>query len=188
VLDTRFDIEYTGIERKSDRVEAAQTRYAGRNNFKIVQDSAQNQTSNIRPGDIVVALETMEHIAEHIAVRIIEGIAAQKPGLFICSVPVEIGPAVWLKNIGSFITGYIRHKEYSWRETFWAGIGKLDKLPPHGTGHKGFDWRWLAQTIRHNMRIIEIRKLPVNFLPAMLSTTVFIIAEPRSSRELADRR
>ena len=111
--------------------------------------------------------------------RIIEEIAKIEPKLFICSVPVEIGPAIWFKNIGSLVTGYMRHTEYTWAETFWAGFGKLDKLPPHGTGHKGFDWRWLAQTIRHNMEIEEIRKFPFSLFPAGLSTSVFFIAKPR---------
>lgn len=45
--------------------------------------------------------------------------------------PVEIGPAVWFKKIASMVTGYMRHTEYTWIETFWAGLGKLDKLPTH---------------------------------------------------------
>jgi hypothetical protein len=134
---------------------------------------------NLKRADIVVALETFEHIPEHDVVRIIEAIAASKPRFFVCSVPVEIGPAIWLKNVGSLVTGYMRHKEYSWPETFWAGLYQLDKLPPHGTGHKGFDWRWLAQTIRHNMKIKDIRKFPFSILPAAVAFSVFMVAEPR---------
>jgi hypothetical protein len=147
----------------------------------VVHDSAKNAFSDFEHADIIVALETFEHVPEHDAVRIIEAIAAAKPKIFVCSVPVEIGPAIWLKNVGSFITGYMRHREYRWSETFWAGLYQLDKLPAHGVGHKGFDWRWLAQTIRHNMKIKEIRRFPFNMLPAAVAFSVFMVAEPREA-------
>ena len=117
--------------------------------------------------------------AEHAVVRIVENIARQRPRLFVCSVPVEVGPIIWIKNVGSWLMGYLRHTEYRWHETLWAGLYQLDRLPPHGTGHKGFDWRWLAQTIRHNLRIVEFRRLPARLLPAGLSTSVFFVARPR---------
>lgn len=179
VLNERFDIEYTGIEINSGFVETARLRYAHNPNFLVVHDSAVNALANLKRADIIVALETFEHIPEHDVVRIIEAVASAKPRLFVCSVPVEIGPAIWLKNVGSLITGYMRHKEYRWPETFWAGLYQLDKLPAHDTGHKGFDWRWLAQTIRHNMKIKETRKFPFFMLPAAFAFSVFIIAEPR---------
>lgn len=187
VLSERVYLDYTGVERNAERVRAAKDRYKNRSNFQIVHDSAENQIENITPDHIVVALETLEHIPEHQVVRIVEGIASRKPKLFICSAPVEVGPAVWFKNVGSFITGYMRHEEYTWKETLWAGLGQLDKLPPHGVGHKGFDWRWLAQTIRHNLCIKEIRKFPVNFLPAWCSTSVFIVAQPRDPATFSDK-
>lgn len=179
VLDKQFKIEYTGIEIDPEFVKVAKERYGHKANFSIIHGSAATVLGEIEKPDIIVGLETFEHIPERDVVRIIEEVAAVKPALFVCSVPIEIGPAIWLKNVGSVLNGYMRHKEYSWSETFWAGLYKLDKLPPHGTGHKGFDWRWLAQTIRHNMKIAEIRKFPVNFLPAAIGTSVFIIAEPR---------
>jgi len=179
ILNERFDIDYTGIEVNPLFAEIAQTRYGSNPNFRVIQESAANVLSHMQGADILVALETFEHIPEHEVVRIIEAIATAQPKLFVCSVPVEIGPSVWLKNVGSLITGYMRHTEYRWAETFWAGLYQLDRLPPHGTGHKGFDWRWLAQTIRHNMTILEIRKFPLGFLPAAFAFSVFMVAEPR---------
>ena len=181
ILNERFDIDYTGIEINPLFVEIAQSRYGNNPNFHVIQESAANAISHMKGADILVALETFEHIPEHEVVRIIEAIATAQPNLFVCSVPVEIGPSVWLKNVGSLITGYMRHTEYRWAETFWAGLYQLDQLPPHGTGHKGFDWRWLAQTIRHNMRIIEIRKFPFGFLPAALAFSVFMVASHGSN-------
>lgn len=181
LLNDKFKIDYTGIEINSNFVKTAGERYQTQPNFRIIQDKAENQLNKMADVDIVVALETLEHIPEHIVVRIVEEIAKIKPKFFVCSVPVEIGPAIWFKNLGSLLSGYMRHKEYTWKETFWAGLGELDKLPPHGITHKGFDWRWLAQTIRHNLKIREIRKFPFGLLPAGLSTSVFFVAESRQN-------
>jgi len=178
VLNEKFNIYYTGVEISEDFIKVANSRYGHLSNFTIIHDCVKNVLVNLQPVDIIVALETLEHIPEHDVVRIIESIAKIKPKLFICSVPVEIGPAIWLKNIGSTAVGYVRHKEYSWLETFWSGLYQLDKLPPH-ICHKAFDWRWLAQTIRHNLKILKIRKFPFNTLPAMVAFSVFIVAEPR---------
>ena len=81
------------------------------------------------------------------------------------------------EDVGSLASGYSRHKEYTWRETFWAGLYCLDRLPPHGTGHKGFDWRWLAQTLRKSFKIVHVHKLPSDVFPTALSTSVFFVAE-----------
>jgi len=179
LLDESFQINYAGIEIDPNFVEVARLRYGHRPNFSVFHDSATKALTQIESADVIVALETLEHIPEHDVVRIVETIASIRPRRFVCSVPIEIGPAIWLKNIGSWLTGYMRHTEYRWAETFWAGLYQLDRLPPHATGHKGFDWRWLAQTIRHNMNIIETRKFPLSFLPSAFSTSVFIVAEPR---------
>lgn len=179
LLNERFSIEYTGIELDDHSAAIAKSRYAHNSNFSLISDSVENSFSYMKDADVIIALETFEHIPENKVVRIIEAIAAARPTLLLCSVPVEIGPAIWLKNIGSLLVGYMRHTEYRWPETFWAGLYQLDRLPPHGIRHKGFDWRGLAQTIRHNMRIIEIRKFPFNFLPAAFAFSIFVVAEPR---------
>ena len=179
VLNDRFEIDYTGIEIDPTFVTAARSRYSQHENFRIVHDSVVNALSHLSNADVIVAMETCEHIPENEVVRIIEAVAAAQPGIFVCSVPVEVGPSIWLKNVGSLLTGYMRHREYGWAETFWAGFYQLDRLPPHDTGHKGFDWRWLAQTVRHNMKIVETRKFPIGFLPSTVAFSVFMIAEPR---------
>jgi len=179
VLDRQFKIDYVGIEIDPSSARVAGERYGHKPNFSLIHASAVTALDAIVQADIVVALETLEHIPERDVVRIIEKVATIKPSLFVCSVPVEIGPAIWAKNIGSLLSGYNRHKEYTWLETFWAGLYQLDKLPPHGASHKGFDWRWLAQTIRYNMRIREIRRFPLQFFPSAFSTSVFIVADPR---------
>jgi SAM-dependent methyltransferase len=178
-LNERFRVDYTGIDVSAESLNLARSRHGHHENFALVHGPAQDEMGRFCGVDVVVALETLEHIPEAVVVRIVEAVAAAKPGMFVCSVPVEVGPAVWAKNVGSWLAGYSRHREYTWGETFWAGLGDLEKVPVHGTGHKGFDWRWLAQTVRHNMRVREIRKFPIGFMPAATSSSVFMIAESR---------
>jgi hypothetical protein len=182
VLDARFDIDYTGIDPDPTLAATARARYGSRPNFTLLEASALDRVDRFGGADVVVALETLEHIPERDVVRLVEAVAQARPRRFVCSVPVEIGPTIWMKNVGSWLAGYVRHAEYEWRETFWAGLYRLDRLPPHGVRHKGFDWRWLAQTIRHNLRIVSLRRLPCRLVPFAFSTSVFIVAEPRDAR------
>lgn len=181
LVNQRFRIDYTGIEVRYGLAEVSRKRYGDLANFRVIVGSAADPKVFVDVGrpDIVVALETLEHIPEHHVVRIVEGIAALQPRILACSVPVEVGPAIWAKNVGSWLVGYMRHREYRWAETFWAGLYQLDRLPPHSLGHRGFDWRWLAHTIRHNLEIVRIRRFPSPFLPASCSTSVFFLARPR---------
>ncbi len=186
ILDERFDIDYVGIEIDEEFVQVARERYGQRPNFTIIHDSARNALKGMATPHVVIALETMEHMPEHDAVRIIEALGRLRPSLFVCSVPVEIGPIVWFKNMGSLLMRYRRVSRFGWetvKRTFWASVYRIDKLPPHRLGHTGFDWRWVANTIRYNMTIQEIRKLPLNFLPAGLSTNVFMLAVPREDED-----
>jgi SAM-dependent methyltransferase len=173
-----YGVDYLGVEISTKMAGVAQSRYGHCPNFRILVESAMTVIDRETP-DVVTALETLEHIPEHDVVRLIEKVAARKPKLFIASVPIEIGPTIWIKNVGSWLMRYPRYKEYTWAETFHAGLYRLDRLPPHDTGHKGFDWRWLAQTIRHNMDL-RVITLPLPVLPACVSTSVFMIARPRA--------
>ncbi len=179
-LDPRFRIEYTGIELDRAFCDAAIERHGSRPNFRMRHGSAADDAAYAgldRP-DIVVAMETCEHIPERESFGIVERVARLEPRVFVCSVPVEVGPAIWIKNLGSALMSYHRQRSYRWSDTFWAGLYMLDHLPPHRTGHRGFDWRWLAQTIRHFMRIREIRKNPFQWVPNPFALSVMLIAVP----------
>lgn len=178
-LNDRFNIEYTGIEIEESFVTLAKERYGHCDNFQIHHADALDKLSLIQDHeyDVAISLETLEHIPEHNVVRLLEGLRDSQVKHFVFSVPVEIGPIIWIKNIGSYLMGYLRYKEYTPAQTFWAGLYALDRLPRHGLAHIGFDWRWLAQTVRHNLTITKIKRLPLPFLPTGLSTSIMIFAK-----------
>jgi SAM-dependent methyltransferase len=176
LLNERYKISYLGIELDKAFADTAKARYGENPNFCIVNDSIENHYEKLENVDFLMSLETLEHIPENIVVRLVERIAAANPRYFICSVPNEVGPIVWIKNIGSFLMGYMRHTEYRWSETLNAGLYQLDKVETHGVGHKGFDWRWLAQTIRHNRKITKILSSPFRWLPKTFSVSIIFIS------------
>ena len=179
IINAEHEIQYLGIDASPEFIAAAKSRFSASGNAAFVCASAAD-TSLYAPdsADIVFALETLEHIPERDVVRIVETVCqVVRPRLFIVSVPIEIGPSIWIKNIGVRLMGY-RRTAYTPSQTFWAGLYKLNRLPPHGTGHVGFNWFWLEQTIRHNARIRESRSLPYRWLPKILAPTVMFVAEP----------
>jgi SAM-dependent methyltransferase len=170
-------ITYVGIDKDKNAIAAASARYGDLAHAKFISGSAAD-VSHYTKADIVFALETFEHIRERDVVRIVEHVCAEvRPKLFVVSVPVEIGPSVWIKNLGSRLMGYSR-PEYTLKSSFWAGLYNLNRVPVHKNGHAGFNWYWLEQTIRHNAPIRETRSLPYRWLPKMMTPTVMFVAEP----------
>lgn len=179
LLQDRIDLRYCGIELRRDFAELAQARYGTEPGFEVVNVSVTDAYDRLDGADLIIALDTLEHIPEPIVVRVVETIAARRPSVFYCTVPNEVGPAIAIKNVGSFLMGYQRYREYSWRETFFASIYDLDRVGVHRTAHKGFDWRWLAQTLRQNMQIRRTLTSPAPWVPRCVSPSIGFVCAPR---------
>lgn len=172
--------EYIGVEPLDEFVEIAQKRYGKYKNFSILHSFIE-ESMDLLPEkiDLVTAMETFEHIPEYLVPSILKSISEKNPKLIAISVPVEIGPSIFIKNLGSKLMGYCRYKEYTWKETFLASIYLLDKIPSHTTGHKGFDWRWLKHNIRQYFHIKKINKSPFNFIPSAFAPSICFTAIPK---------
>ncbi len=184
LLSERFPVEYVGIDHDPEFCRVARARYGARPDFQVQCASAEDESAIARLGrpDLVCALEMIEHIPEAASIRMIAGIAALRPRAFVASVPIELGPGVWIKHVGGLMLGYHRHRKRRTAETFWAGLYQTHRLPPHGTGHTGWDWRWLYQTLRCFMDVREVRRSPAPFLPAGLNFSILFVAVPRPER------
>lgn len=180
VLKDRFNVRFIGVEIQEKYVAQTREKYKDDPRVTIMQrDAAEAGLYEETNPDIVVALESMEHIPPDTVVEIIHRLKnIPSLRLFIASVPIEVGPSLWIKNIGSALMGYHRHKEYSWAQTFWAGFYKLDKLPRHNGRHMGFDWRWLAQTIRLNLTMVAVHTSPFDCIPTWLAPSILFVAKP----------
>lgn len=178
-LSPNFSINYTGIELNKDLAEIARSRYDSNKNFSIICNDVQDSFSIFKNFNVIIGLESFEHIPHSVVVRVVEAIGKSNFEYLYISVPNEIGPALAIKNIGSFLMGYERWKEYSWKETFFASIYNLDKVGVHTTRHKGFDWRWLAQTLRQNCKIERVHTSPFDFVPRFLSPSIHFVCKKR---------
>ncbi|MGE3143694.1 MAG: class I SAM-dependent methyltransferase [Hyphomonadaceae bacterium] len=186
-LDAALPISYLGVDQHAAFLAEAERLHGARPNFRALCASADafaaehapTEAAQHGPFDFIFALETLEHMPRDRVARLLDAIAALRPRLFVASVPVEIGPAILLKNVGSALTGYARHREYDWRETLWAACYRLDKLPPHACGHKGFDWRCLKAQIAQRFEIVRMRRFPLGPFPPGLSTSLYFEARPK---------
>jgi hypothetical protein len=174
------ELEYLGIDRNPNHVETARELYGNRPGFRIREGLVQHELDFDFTPDVVVGLEVLEHLPEPDVGPLLTRLAAlSSTRRYVFSVPVEVGPAIAIKNTGSALIGYVRHREYTWKETFWAATYRLDKLPPHGIDHKGFDWRWLRATIRQHFRLLETRCWPFGWIPACVAPNVMFVCEHR---------
>lgn len=166
------DFDYTGIEISEEYCHVAEARYSKHTNFHLINSPINECLDIIRDYDLIIGLESFEHIPEGQVVRVIESIAKSNFKYLYITVPNEVGPALLIKNTGSFLMGYSRHKEYTFKETLHAGAYNLDKVSRHTTLHKGFDWRWLAQTLRQNVIIEDKLTSPFSFIPKFISPSI----------------
>ena len=176
-----IDFEYVGVDMCKEFFDIASQRYNQFENFKIIFDSIENQFDKFTDADVIIGLESFEHMKEWLVVRTIESISKSSFMYLYITVPNEVGPAILVKNIASVLMGYTRHKEYKWRDTFFASVYKLDKVERNdkghqaNIGHKGFDWRWLAQTLRQNVTIVKKTSSPADFIPKFISPSIGFI-------------
>ena len=111
------DFDYTGIEISKEYCHFAERRYSENSNFHLINSPVNKCLKMIEEFDLIIGLESFEHIPERQVVRVIESIAKSNFKYLYITVPNEIGPALFIKNTGSFLMGYSRHKEYTIKET-----------------------------------------------------------------------
>lgn len=179
LLDPLFAIDYVGVEMRQKLCAVARDRFGDRPNFRAVRNIIGNRFDLIDQVDLVIALETLEHIPEDQVAVLIEHIGRAEIDGFYCTVPNEIGPAIAIKNLGSAMIGYRRHREYSWQDTFHSATYRLDKVAPHGTGHKGFDWRALQRVITAHLDIQAVHRSPYGWVPRAVSPSIGFYCTPR---------
>jgi SAM-dependent methyltransferase len=187
-LNPQLQIDYTGIELIEDLYKEAKQRHTGQANCRFILGSVLDsdvQKQLDASYDVIIALETCEHIPARNLPLVFDLLRNKLHcAYFISSVPIEIGPTIFLKNAGSWLLHYGRFREYSARETLNAALSRIDKLPPHSADHayprhKGFDWRSYRYLLHQDFVINQTLHLPLGWLPACLSTNVMFIAQPR---------
>lgn len=150
---------------------------------------------------VVTCMEVLEHCTAEIA----EGVIAQlrrlvaADGVVIVSVPVETGPALLVKTAARAVAGMRGVSGYQERERYapgelarmlFAGARTSIDRPVYETrfpsgapnrfhGHKGFNWRLLAERLRRDFHLRDVRFSPVPVLGRVLNSQVWMTCAPR---------
>jgi SAM-dependent methyltransferase len=110
--------------------------------------------------------------------------ALRPGGQVIIDVPVELGPAVLIKNVGRRVLK-ADQREYTWRESVAATLG-FKVFDPHRfdpeaddefiESHKGFDYRLLkTELASQGFRVTRSVSSPISWLPAALANQEVIL-------------
>lgn len=178
VLNARCAVDsYTALEVDTDFIELNHSRHGKNTNFNCI--SAQELTISPSHYDLIIGLESFEHMTTEAREQYIQHIKKCDFKYLYITVPNEIGPAIMIKNVGSWLMGYIRHEEYYFRETVFASMYRLDKVRPHQQGHRGFDYRALRATLNDNFHITKVYKSPTNYIPLSFSPSVGFLCVKR---------
>lgn len=130
--------------------------------------------------DLVLAMETLEHIPERHLDGYLDRLAAQCDGWIYVSVPVEKGPvfaAKWLAKAALFGDA----ERYTAGEFLWATLGRTERVAR--SDHKGFDWNDIRRRLAERFEIVAVSGIPFRAWPAALSFGVGILGRARRRPE-----
>ena len=175
-LKDHTNLQYHGVDIREDFIAAATQRHPEAS-FDV--DDVTRPDFDFGSYNLIIALETFEHIPEGLLVKTLEKIALESDAHVLASVPIEIGPSVAIKNLGARLMGYNRNSG-NFMETLNAATYQLNKVPTHDTAHLGFNWYWLEQTLRHNFIIDKSASLPISWLPKWIAPTVMFYCSPKT--------
>ncbi len=122
--------------------------------------------------DLIFCLEVLEHVKDPIIMikeifRILK-----KNGMVICTLPIEIGIPLLIRNLVGKIFKYNRPR-YTTKEFLRNIFLKKTGVRPEyigfkefmgDLGHKNFDWRFIEKNLRKYFKKVEIKYFPIKIL------------------------
>jgi SAM-dependent methyltransferase len=150
---------------------------------------------------VVTCMEVLEHCPPDAAERVIREMRrlVAPDGVVVVSVPVETGAALLVKTAARAAAGLRGVSGYQDRERYAPGeLARMvfagartsidrpvyetrfpDGAPNRFHGHKGFNWRLLAERLRCDFDVRDIRFSPVPALRGVLNSQVWMTCVPR---------
>jgi 2-polyprenyl-3-methyl-5-hydroxy-6-metoxy-1,4-benzoquinol methylase len=175
-----------GIDVDPSMLSASEELFAALPNFKFFHV---RETDKIAPQscDLIFCTETLEHV-DDVQTAIERMIACAKPNAkMIISVPIELGPALLVKQIGRYLAnlkGSYGYEKYSPKELFSAAIlwdtnsfPSSHSLNEPNKGHKGFDYRNMEKLLRNKLKIQQTIFSPFPGLGNLLNSTIIWICQ-----------
>jgi hypothetical protein len=130
--------------------------------------------------DISICMETLEHLPLVELDNYLMKLAASTKQYCFVTIPNERGFLMVLKYV--FKKYILRHtpEVYTFRELWYALIGKIDKIERIEGGHKGFDYQQLIKQLGSHFEVVAIEGIPFKWLPLSWSFTVGIVLKQRT--------
>lgn len=181
-----------GAEIETGVVQSNRDRFATRKSLSFVLQSELSGTEHVGQYDAVTCMEVFEHVENQDAYLDLFVRLLRPGGKVIISVPVEIGPAVVLKQAARQVAGWMGAAHYpgvapySWSDlsrSVFAGSTQHVERPLHRDAdgfasycHKGFNWKVLRTKIAQRFTVTSTQASPVSWLPPGLNSQVWITA------------
>lgn len=152
-------------------------------NLHLHVDDIQNSTLSNNKFDLVICLETLEHLSNPSKAISEINRTMKKNAHCIISVPIEIGFPLLLKYLARLILGYGKSYDggYSFRELVNAFFKKPDEIyHSKHLGHKGFDYRSIVRLLRNNFIIEKIEYFPFSILGSNFNYRIILLCKKTS--------
>jgi SAM-dependent methyltransferase len=162
--------------------------------FKLIRDLEKDRCEG-GSFDVVTCTEVLEHCTDESREHVLEDInqLVARDGVVIVSVPVEIGPALLLKETLRTIAGWRGIGDYPFKERYCLReILKMTFAGSHTViprsllpgpipyyGHKGFNWLSLERRLRGSFAVQTRHFSPLNWSRGWLSSQVWFVCRPR---------
>lgn len=148
-------------------------KWQGDKQYKFIESKEIDSFLPTQNFDISVSLETIEHLPTKDLDLFIERLAKHTNEYCFISVPNERGIFFLFKYFAKVITGYKNaDTNYTWKEIFYATIGKLNKVKRIEGGHKGFDYSDLEKRLQKHFKLVSTEGVPLTYLPVFLNFTI----------------
>lgn len=152
--------------------------------------------------DVITCMEVFEHCLADERLGLLDAFTSllTPAGTLILSVPIEIGPSLFIKEGVRTLAGWLgqkdyRHKEkYRWKELFtqlraeadteiarpiWKSGPKEAPIPYHG--HKGFNWMAFKIEIERRFVVERVTFSPVPRFGRWLNSQTWFVCRPRQN-------
>jgi len=141
-------------------------------NIYVLQSDGHNLPFRDNFFDFIFGFEVLEHVRHPNSV--IDEIfrVLKNGGIFICTLPVELGPSLLIRTLLGKILQYKR-PSYNLKQLlnsiFLKRLGERPKYIGYKEnigelGHINFDWRILFRDIKKSFKYVRKKYLPINFL------------------------
>jgi 2-polyprenyl-3-methyl-5-hydroxy-6-metoxy-1,4-benzoquinol methylase len=179
-----------GVDVNNSMLLSCQKMFKDINGFQFLTPNEMTQKISPQSCDLILCTETLEHIGYPAKTLHLMLNYCQPKAKIIISVPLEIGPTLFFKQIGRYfasLKGNYVYEKYTLKELYSSAIlWDVSSFPsPHSmqseyTGHKGFDYRKVEKLLQEKVKIERTIFSPFSWSNNILNSTVIWICTVES--------